>query len=59
MILGISEYISGIIKTLKADINIDMKVEQIDRMQTIGSFKNDDDNGNSIPTIMNRKRFCQ
>ena len=31
-------------KTLKSDMNIDMKIEQIDRMHIIGSFKKDGGN---------------
>ena len=39
-----------VIKTLKYDMNIDMKIELINRMLRIGSFKNGD-NRKSRPII--------
>ena len=47
--------IFGIIKTLKNDLNIDMKIGQIDWTQTIENFKKDDDNGNRHNVFVNKK----
>ena len=49
-----------LIKTLKSDMNIDMKIEQIDRTHRIESFKKDSGNRCDMPmdvTFLSIKKF--
>ena len=47
-----------VIKTLKSEMNIDMKIEQIDRTHRIGSFKKDSGNRKSRPIIVKFARYA-
>ena len=63
MIHGISgnkdkDFDELVIKTLKSEMNIDMKIEQIDRTHRIGSFKKDSGNRKSRPIIVKFARYA-
>ena len=63
MIHGISESKDedtddSVIKTLKSDMNIDMKIEQIDPTHRIGSFKIGGGNRKSRPLIVKLVRYA-